>query len=138
MLIATHHGAWKGENRLWMEDPSKPERSDGTLELAAASIRYTWSFRSKPHQGEIALAGPPGALRADWKDSFHAENGMQLHGCLEHDVLSLYATYGAGDGPDWGWQIELDLRDPEHATLAMFNLEPSGAVHPAVWLRGAR
>jgi hypothetical protein len=63
---------------------------------------------------------------------------MLLHGLFEENVLRLYGTYSGGEGPDWGWRIELDLRDPEHATLEMFNLEPAGAIHPAVLLRGNR
>lgn len=137
MIPASHHGIWQGPNRLWMEG-AEPERSEGRMEVADTTVRYTWSFQGAAQEGRIALSGPPGALRADWTDTFHAPDSMALHGRLDGGVLRLYATYGAGDGPEWGWQTELDARDPEQLTLAMFNLEPDGTVHPAVYLRGAR
>jgi hypothetical protein len=138
MIPETHHGYWHGPNRLWMEDPSAPKRSDGSIDAAATTLRYRWSLEDKPHEGLIELSGPPGAVAAQWKDSFHASDGMQLHGLLHDGQLALYGTYPAGDGPDWGWRIELDTRDPEHLTLRMFNLFPSGEVYPAVDLRGER
>ena len=138
MLPSTHHGTWKGENRLWLEDPNAPERSDGSIEVAEASLAYTWSFRGATQRGEIALSGPKGSMRADWKDSFHAADGMVLHGLFDDGVLRLYGTYSGGEGPAWGWRIEIDLRDPEHCSLRMFNLEPAGALVPAVDLRGGR
>jgi hypothetical protein len=27
------------------------------------------------------------------------------HGALQEGVLTLYGTYPAGEGPDWGWRI---------------------------------
>lgn len=138
MIPSSHHGSWKGENRLWLEDPRAPERSEGELELGAGSLRYAWQFRGAPQSGAIELSGPPSSLRADWKDSWHARDGMLLHGYLADGVLSLYGTYPAGDGPAWGWRIELDVRDPEHAVMRMFNVEPAGAIVPAVDLRGSR
>ena len=138
MFPTTHHVTWTGENRLWFEDPTKPERSDGTLTIGESSFTYTWSFQDQPQKGELTLRGPNGSLRADWRDTFHAESGMQLHGFYRDRVLRLFGTYGAGDGPDWGWRIELDLCDPDHATLRMFNMLPSGEEMLAVDLRGAR
>jgi hypothetical protein len=138
MIPASHHGAWRGPNRLWLEDPATPERSQGTLEASSASLSYTWSFRGAEQTGKIALSGPAGSLRANWTDTFHAKDGMVLHGRLLDGEIVLYGTYGAGEGPDWGWRIEIDGRDPEHLVLRMFNLEPEGAPAPAVDLRGAR
>lgn len=137
MIPPSHHGTWQGPNRLWMEGAT-PERSEGQVEVAETAVRYTWTFRGDAQEGRLALFGPPGAVRADWVDTFHAADGMALHGRLDDGVLVLYTTYGAGDGPEWGWRVELDVRDPEHFTLAMFNLDPDGKVHPAVYLRGTR
>jgi hypothetical protein len=137
MIAASHQGAFRGPNRLWFEGP-EPERSDGTIESAAATVRYTWSFRGAAQQGEMELAGPAGALRCKWKDTWHAADGMLLHGRLLDGAILLYGTFAAGDGPDYGWRIELDARDPEHFTIRMFNIEPGGAETIAVDLRGAR
>jgi hypothetical protein len=138
MIPDSHRGAWRGPNRLWFEDPKSPERSDGLIDAEASSLRYRWSFRGAPQEGELRLAGPAGAVRGDWKDSWHMSNGAVMHGHAADGVLVLYGTYPAGDGPDWGWRIELDWRDPEHLSLRMFNLEPAGPAVPAVDLRGAR
>ena len=138
MIPSTHHGAWRGPNRLWLEDPAAPERSEGTLEATASTVKYTWSFKGAAHHGEISLAGPAGALAATWTDTWHAEQGMLLHGLSQDGQILLYGTYPAGDGPDWGWRIEIDGRDPEHLGLRMFNVPPAGAAVPAVDLRGTR
>lgn len=138
MLPSSHHGTWRGPNRLWLEDPVVPERCDGTIEAAATVLTYGWSFRAEPQQGRLELAGPAAALRAIWSDSWHAKGGMTLHGCADGRSLRLYGTYPAGEGPDWGWRIELDAQDPEHLTLRMYNVPPDAAPALAVELRGAR
>jgi hypothetical protein len=138
MIPSSHHGAWKGPNRLWLSDPANPERSEGTITAEASRLRYTWSFRGKPHEGELELGGPPGAVRGAWKDSFHMEKGTVLHGCFAEGRLVLYVTYSVGDSPEWGWRIEVDVRDPEHLALRMFNIEPTGTIQPAVDLHGSR
>jgi len=137
MIPASHHGAWTGPNRLWFEGP-EPERCDGALEVEPRRLTYTWTFRGEDQRGVIDLHGPPGSLRAEWSDSWHAKEGMTLHGYRAEGVLRLFGTYSAGDGPDWGWRIELETRDPEHLVLRMFNLTPEGEVAPAVHLRGSR
>lgn len=138
MLASSHHGSWRGPNRLWLEDPVLPERSDGSLEAEATALSYGWSFRGEPQQGRLELAGPLSSLRAAWTDSWHAKDGMVLHGAGDAQFVTLYGTYPAGDGPEWGWRIEIDARDPEHLTLRMFNVQPAGAAGLAVELRGAR
>lgn len=101
-LPATHHGEWAGPNRLWIFDPDKPDRSDGTLDVAAKTVRYTWARGDKNHKGVIELSGQPAALRCDWKDDFHAAEGLTLHGFQREGVVHLYGTYPAGEGqPDW-------------------------------------
>lgn len=137
MISSKHHGRFTGPNRLWFEGP-EPERSQGSMVASATKLAYAWSFRDKGQEGQIELFGLPGALRADWRDTWHAAKGMALHGLLEEGVIRLFGTYPAGDGPEWGWRIEIDCRDPEHLTLRMFNVAPDDGVSPAVDLRGAR
>lgn len=137
MIPATHVGTFRGTNRLWLEGP-EPERCDGVIEAQPTSLVVRWSFRGAAQEGTITLAGPPGAMRAAWTDTFHAKEGMTLHGRIERGVIVVHGTYPAGDGPEWGWRIEIDARDPEHLALRMTNVEPSGAEQIAVDLRGAR
>lgn len=137
LIPSSHRGDWRGPNRLWFQGP-EPERSEGQLAVASRSVKYGWSYQGKSQSGEIDLWGPPGAVRAAWKDTWHAADGMALHGHLHEGVLRLYGTYPAGEGPEWGWRIEVDTRDPEHLSLRMFNLLPGGVIVPAVDLRAAR
>lgn len=136
MIPITHQGLWAGPNRLWLESP-KSERSEGRLEATATSLRYSWSFRDKSHEGRLELFGPTASMRAEWQDSFHAASGMTLHGASVDGAIVLYGTYSYEEVV-WGWRIELDARDPEHLTLRMFNVEPTGSSVLAVELRGAR
>lgn len=137
MIANSHHGDWTAESRLWLEGPPA-ERSEGTVTVVDRSVQYRWMFRGAPQTGKIALFGPAPAIRAEWTDTFHARSGMTLHGHASAGVLSLYGTYPAGEGPEWGWTIELDTRDPEHLNLRMFNVLPEGTTVLAVDLRGSR
>ena len=137
LLPTSHHGSWNGDNRLWITDPAKPFRSAGTVELSGGSLRYTWSHRERSHTGELALKGPPAALAATWSDSFHATDPFTLHGYRDSGVVRLFTTYDAGE-TTWGWQIELDLRDPEACTMRMFNVIPEIGAVPAVVLHATR
>lgn len=143
MLPATHHGSWAGPNRLWFEDPVAPERSDGRLQLEDRAIRYEWAFRGDAQSGSMTLAGVPGAVHAEWTDTWHASDGMRLYGTFEDGELRLYTTYSAGEAPEgaaveWGWRVELDVRDPEGVRLRMFNLPPDSPPMIAVDLLATR
>lgn len=137
-LPESHRGFFRGPNRLWLMPGTPVSRSDGTIEAGAARIAYTWAHDGKRHEGTLELFGPHASCRGLLRDTFHAESGLTLHGLLEDGLLRLFTTYPAGDGPDWGWRIELDLRDPEHLVLRMFNCLPGGPTVMAVELRGAR
>ena len=137
-LPASHHGDWKGDNRLWVMDPDKPFRSKGTARIAADKIAYTWEHEAKGHSGEIVLIGQPAALRAEWTDSWHAKETMTFHGCLCQGRLTLYGTYPAGEGIEWGWQIEIDVQDSESLFLRMRNVMPGHEPVPAVIFHGRR
>ena len=136
-LPASHHGAWRGPNRLWIMDPAKPFRSEGAIEIAARTLRYSWSYEGKPHSGTLELKGQAAAMMASWSDTFHAVEPFTLHGFCEAGVVRLFTTYDAGD-ECWGWQIELDFRDPEACTMRMFNVMPDAGAMPAVVLHAMR
>jgi hypothetical protein len=115
--------------------------SEGVLEVSADRVAVTWAFEGTAKAGELVLGGPVACCRCDFKDSFHMESGMVLHGSGRTgggDVM-LYGTFLAGEGlPDWGWRIGLNWSDPEHFTLCMFTVKPDGLEALAVELRGAR
>lgn len=137
-IADTHLGDWSGPNRLWMMDPDKPDRSEGTITASAAAVQYSWSHDGKEHKGEIQFTGQPAALRAAWVDTFHAAEGQTLHGYAQDGVMHLFGTYPAGNGIEWGWQIEIDTRDREAFALKMFNVMPTVGPVPAVALLAAR
>lgn len=136
-LPSSHHGAWAGPNRLWIMDPTKPFRSDGALEVAARTLRYSWAYEGKVQTGSLELKGQPAAMKALWSDTFHAKDPFTLHGFEDAGVVRLFTTYDAGD-ECWGWQIELDFRDPEGCAMRMFNVMPGMGAVPAVVLQGSR
>ncbi|MEM9064786.1 MAG: hypothetical protein AAGB51_04785 [Planctomycetota bacterium] len=138
LLPSSHAGAWAGPNRLWVMDPDKPFRSDGTLAVEGDQVTYTWSHKGVGHTGVLRLSGQPAALRGDWTDTWHAKEEMVFHGYQHEGVVRLFGTYPAGDGPDWGWQLQLDARDPEAFVLRMFNVIPGIGPVPAVVLDGTR
>lgn len=113
--------------------------SDGVLIVAADRVTVHWAHDGVAKQGELVLRGPAPSCRGDFTDTFHASDGLVLHGHVHGGTLSLFATYPAGDGsPDWGWRIVLDWYDPDHFTFRMFNVLPDGTEALAVDLRGAR
>ena len=136
-LPPSHQGAWRGQNRLWIMDPATPFRSDGAIEVAPRALGYSWSYEGKPQWGSIELKGQPAALRASWSDTFHATEPFTLHGFMDGGIVRLFTTYDAGE-ECWGWQIELDFRDPEACTMRMFNVMPGAGAVPAVVLHGTR
>ena len=139
MIPASHHGRFAGTNRLWFMPGTPAHLSDGTLEVSADRVAVTWAHEGKPKEGALVLRGPAPSCRGDFTDTFHASDGLVLHGRQDGSALYLYATYPAGDGsPDWGWRIVLDWCDPDHFSFRMFNLLPDGQEALAVDLRGAR
>lgn len=139
MIPSTHHGRFVGPNRLWFMPGTPAHVSEGTLLVAADRVSVRWAHDGAAKEGELVLRGPGPACRADFTDTFHAVDGLVLHGHRQGHTLRLYTTYPAGDGsPDWGWRIELDWYDPDHFGFRMYNVLPDGEEALAVDLRGAR
>jgi hypothetical protein len=139
MIPTTHHGRFVGPNRLWFRPGTPAHVSDGTLEVSADRLSIRWAHDGAPKQGALTLSGPPPSCRGDFTDSFHAADGLVLHGHVQGSTVRLFGTYPAGDGSlDWGWRIVVDWSDPDHLGLRMFNLLPDGTEALAVDLRGAR
>ena len=60
-----------------------------------------------------------------WIDSWHNDNAvMQLTGnAIEGSVVKLSGTFPAPDGPDWGWDIQIDAKATE-MDIVMWVLPP--------------
>lgn len=139
MIPTSHHGRFLGPNRLWLMPGTPAYVSDGLLEVGPDRVVVGWAHEGVARRGEVQLRGPATSCRADYADTFHAVDGLVLHGYLQGGELRLFATYPAGDGsPDWGWRIVLDWCDPDQFGLRMFNVLPDGTEALAVCLRGLR
>jgi hypothetical protein len=137
-VLANHLGKWRGTNKLWLDGPGEPEESAGVLEVTGDQVRISWAFRGSAHQGLCVLEDTEDTVQLDWQDSWHAENGMQFTGEAFADAVDVFGSYPAGEGPDWGWRIVIDLGEPDRLLLRMYNITPEGEEALAVELDGRR
>ena len=137
MFELAMQGEWIGVNKLWFDQPDA-ELSQGRIQVAERSIAYEWSFRGEKQHGEMSFFGPTSSFRAPWKDSWHSAELTNFHGYEANGIFKLYGTYPDSQAVEWGWIIELDVRDPHIFQMRMFNVEPDGTIHIAVDLRGKR
>ncbi len=139
MAFATHQGPWEGTNRLWFEDPRKPEESVGTMRLEGDTLHVGWSFRGVAQTGMLNLTVAAESAAIDWMDTWHAAGGMRSTGTATDTTLVVSTTYPGGEGaPDWGWRTEIDASDPQELVLRMINIDPAGTETLAVELVGRR
>ena len=125
-LVGTN---WTGTGELWL-DPlgNEAHRYECTLAIAADSLRYTWSYEGKAHEGVIT----PRDGAVTWSDSWHqqtAVEGRELRDAW--GLLTYHYTYAAG-GPDWGWRTTLSQRPTDELVIQMTNITPWGEEGRAV------
>ncbi len=150
-LFTPFAGAWTGNNRLWMMPDSAAEESAATATISFsgqgkfAELRYTWATEGDPEDGLIVLRELRGGVQAVWGDSWHTPDGFYLwngnlqdgmvsdraglqteRGALTGGLISIRGSYPAPTGPDWGWRIELDLRQGDRLQMRMVNITPDG------------
>jgi hypothetical protein len=137
-------GSWKGRSRLnlpWLPEPERITESDSLLEVfnapedTFAQVTYTWEYEGVVHRGCWIFAGkkvPEGDCAAGvtgaWTDSWHqntsilqvAESGPQ------GDAVRLLGEYSGGEGPKWGWRLELQLVSSDSLEFRMVNISPEG------------
>jgi len=143
--LLTAIGSWRGTSKLnFSEDPSVENISESSSTLAVetdplqafATVTYTWSFEGQVHEGRFLVSGTESTdeVTAGWSDSWHQRGGvMPLTGTGMHsNHVCVTGSYGAGDGPDWGWGVEFNL-DGDTLIFKMTNITPEGdqtwAVH---------
>lgn len=138
--ISELSGKWQSINHLWL-DPSKPARtSDSTAEVSqilngqTLEIAYTWADKGKPQAGRLLINqtkdGEP--VQAVWFDSWHMANQfMVMSGSQTENGVFLEGSYAAPPGPNWGWQIGIEVQDGGWR-LQMFNVTPDGQADLAV------
>ena len=133
-LIGTR---WTGKAELWL-DPlgNDTDLSDCTVAIDDGVVSYTWSHDGKTHQGSLKLRDGG----ADFTDSWHSPEPMSCnHVSGGWGLLNVLGTYGAGDGPDWGWRTTLSIRTPTgELVMNMTNIASWGEEGRAVRMTCAK
>jgi predicted enzyme related to lactoylglutathione lyase len=148
--LAAGAGNWRGTNRLHDPHTNAPEDSPSGLTLTPIlggtflRVDYTWVYQGAPQEGSLLLGADPegGAVTGYFSDTWHYANKMMAcpeiktkAGAKDHsNRLAVQGGYACPPGPDWGWRIELEMRDePKKALLLrMLNVTPDGQAAPAV------
>lgn len=116
-------GGWKGTKTVWPGPDADVITSDLWLDARLAArgkflvLSYDWTALEAPQQGELGLSLSDDLVNAQgwWIDSWHNDNAvMQLTGkAIDGSVVLLSGTFPAPDGPDWGWDIQIDAKTTE-------------------------
>tara|TARA_R110002126_G_scaffold12416_8_gene54004 strand:+ start:19580 stop:20035 length:456 start_codon:yes stop_codon:yes gene_type:complete len=138
-LLTAAAGSYIGPNLLWFMDPNKPLESEGTAQVEGNEVRYTWSYEGKPQTGVMTCSFSDEGVSATLTDSWHTGGKpMQFTGDHLADAIVVNGTYAAGEGPDWGWRIELRVPGPSKLLIEMYNIQPDGVEQIAVRMRADR
>lgn len=133
-------GNWTGTNCLYFEGADGPMlESPSTLTATIVingflQVHYNWVYEGKPKEGLLLVGedAKQGVVTASWVDSFHSSKSvMGCQGARLENGVSVKGSYGAGEGPDWGWRIDLELAGAE-LRLTMYNVSPEGVEYLAV------
>src|SRR5690606_6730741 len=129
-------GEWAGSYLLWLgpDEPVRESETAGTVTAAAAGqflvLTYTWAASGKPHDGVLIarVADAPGAVEMDWVDAFHpAGKFMTVEGqSAAGGGLRATTKWSAGEGPAWGWRIDLSSAGSDDLVVQTYIATPTG------------
>jgi hypothetical protein len=129
-------GNWRGANRLWLFPTDPVRESETTMVVSQAAqgrfvtFQYSWAYEGVPQDGLLVVSVDPNldVKQAFWIDSWHMQDKiMQCHGTVGvQGEISLKGSYPAPPGPDWGWQIDVTLKQDGRLFLVMHNITPEG------------
>lgn len=96
---------------------------------------YKWDYKGDPQEGSILFgySSSSGEVTAYWADTWHMGNlVMECRGAgSDEQSLSVFGTYAAPPGPDWGWRTKMTV-DFDTLRMEMFNISPDGHEELAV------
>jgi hypothetical protein len=129
-------GTWKGVNRLWLFPTDPVRESETTMVVSQAAqgrfitFQYSWAYEGAPQDGLLVVSVDPHLdfKQAFWIDSWHMQDKfMQCQGSVgDQGEISLKGSYPAPPGPDWGWKIDISLKQDGRLFLVMHNITPEG------------
>jgi hypothetical protein len=140
-------GEWVGLNRVQVTagDPvnESASRLVVTPMLRGTFVRFdqTWSWKEEAQVGSMLIGYDPKTDSASiqWIDTWHNRRKvMALTGGFDgHGELIVHGHFAVESGPDWGWRIEVGMRD-ERLNVDMFCVEPGGKDDGGAWASFAR
>lgn len=139
-MLTGFTGEWTGTNRLYFEGANGPmleSPSQLKAEMVVErflQVRYDWAYEGKPKEGLLLVGSDAkaGVATVAWVDSFHQSTRVMFcSGVPLASGVSVKGSYGVGEGPDWGWRMDLELAGTE-LRLTMYNISPEGQEYLAV------
>ena len=135
-------GVRDGHNRVQVSsgDPVNESASQLTvtpmLHDTFVRLDQTWSWQGEPQAGCLLVGSDPASGSADvyWVDTWHnGTKGMALSGAFDpQGKLVVRGRFAVGQGPNWGWRIEVDAGDGRLA-VDMFCVSPEGRDEGGAW-----
>lgn len=139
-MLTEFTGDWSGTNRLYLEGADGPMLESPSALTAILVIpgflqlKYDWSYEGKTKEGVLLVSrdAKQNLATIAWADTFHTSGRVMFYEGLprEHGV-DVKGSYSVGDGPAWGWSIQLELAGTE-LRLTMYNISPEGVEYLAV------
>lgn len=126
-------GTWSGQKQVFFGEGAEPVASEVSLWAesgaggAALLVEYDWTYDGNPVGGTLlAIVNEDLVATGGWADGFHmSASVMNLTGKGEKDgKIRLSGSYSVGEGPDWGWRIELNPPVKDKMILEMYNIVP--------------
>jgi hypothetical protein len=128
-------GEWEGRNRVQPDPKSEVNESSSHLKITPIlrdtflRIDQTWRWKDDPQFGSMLIGFSPrtGEASMHWIDTWHNGRGaMQLKGRFdERGRLTLHGHFSVENSADWGWRIEIFMRDGR-LIIDMFCVNPNG------------
>lgn len=115
---------WSGTSELFLDALGNVAVTSAcSISCERDAVTYLWTHKGEQQRGKVVLR----ADGVDFSDTFHSPQPMVCASAADGVcLLAVFGTYGAGDGPPWGWRISLSLRPSDELVLQMTNVAPWG------------